>query len=100
MVSIDDSPHRSQPDAGPGKFLVAVQAPKSRKQLSGVGHVEPGPVIPHEIGHAAIGLCCRAEFNAGSGSPGSKFPRIGQQILQHNAQQRGIASGRDTLGEN
>jgi len=85
-MPMDNALHGRQADADAGEFLFAVQALESAKQLVGLFHIKTSPIIPHKISRAPIRLWRRAEFNLGAGAPGSEFPGIAQQVLQHDPQ--------------
>src|SRR5258706_16264000 len=55
-VGQDDALDDRQPDPGAFVVLCAVQALEHAEQLVDVTHVEPGPVVAHEIGARAGGL--------------------------------------------
>src|SRR3954467_2291057 len=48
-VARDDAADGGQADAGAGEFAGGVEALEGPEQLGGVGHVEPGAVVAHEV---------------------------------------------------
>src|SRR5262252_2034521 len=55
-VSMHDPLHGRQTDARTGELAVRMQAPEWTEQVSGVSHVEPGAVVPHEVRRHAVTL--------------------------------------------
>jgi len=49
-VPVHDALHRREADAGPLELIGAVQPLKGAEQPVGVGHVEAGAVVAHEVG--------------------------------------------------
>lgn len=62
-VSVDDSLHRGQADAGTWKFSHEVEALESSEKPVGKTWIKPRTVVTNEISRSAIGLA-EAEFNS------------------------------------
>jgi hypothetical protein len=71
-----------------------MQSLKSAEQFTGVRHVEPGAIVPHEIGGFTV-ILGNAKFDPCPSMLGGKFPRIPEKILQHEAEQPRVALYRD-----
>src|SRR5712692_6577178 len=61
-VPMDDPLHRGQSDPGTRELVHPVQPLKRTKQLIGMGHVKPDPVIAHKVRRgAAIPGCTKLD---------------------------------------
>src|SRR6266496_2617352 len=82
----DDSPHIGQTDAGALEISRSMESLKHAKELVGITHIEPDPIIANEKNVFGAGLDA-ADFNtrllAGSGV----FESIADQVNQHLSKQ-------------
>ena len=81
-MTMNDALHGHQANAGTRKLSSSMQALKSAEEFVGVGHVETGAVVTHEIGCPALkGFremflvfnLCDAEFYPGMSAFTCKF---------------------------
>src|SRR5262249_21913661 len=89
-VAVDDTLHHGQADAVSLELVGVVQPLERLKQFILVRRVEAGAVVAHEESVPPFHQT-GTEFNAGVRLPGGVFPGVAQQIIQHHAQEVGIA---------
>src|SRR6266704_3710241 len=96
-VPVDDPLHRSEADAGPGKLLRRVEPLERAEQLVGVRHVEPHPIVPHEVHRMAV-LRRDPELDPRLLALRGELPRIPQQVLEDDLEEAGVALCRGMVG--
>src|SRR5687768_6901618 len=79
-VAVHDALDRRQPNPRAVEFGHGVQALKGAEQLAGIGHVEPGAIVAHEVDRPAVVLA-DAEFDLGRRVFSGKLPGVAQQIF-------------------
>ena len=83
----DDPLHGGEPDPVPIEFGVGVEPLKHAEQLSGIGHVETGAVVAHEIGTGLVALALNV-----SAYNGETF-RAGIQSIRKGQSEAALALG-------
>src|SRR5207247_11147286 len=82
----DDSPHIGQTDAGALEISRSMETLKHAKELVGITHIEPDPIIAHEENVPAVGLDA-ADFNTRLLASSGVSESIGDKINQHLSKQ-------------
>src|SRR5687768_6442813 len=85
-VSLDDPLDGRQTDSGPLELLARMKALERGEHLRGLGRVETGSIIPHEIGSAPL-LDLRADRDDGLRDFPGELERVRHQVLEHGVKQ-------------
>jgi hypothetical protein len=76
-----------------------MQALEGNEQPVGLRRLETDPVVLHLEDHGPVFAVCRRHADARPGAGGGELPGVAHQVVDHHAQQPGIAdrvqSGRD-----
>src|SRR5439155_2532259 len=90
-VAVNDPLHGSQANARSIELALLVQALERGKQFVGVSHIEARAVVSHEVRLLlAVGA---PESDRGVWFTRGEFPRVAEQVLQHDAEQMDVAGG-------
>lgn len=93
-VLLDDAGHDGQPHPRAGKFRGGVQALERDEQPAGILGGEARAVVAHEVAAGAVRFLAPAEDHRRPGRALRVFPRVREQILQRDAQERLVAFDR------
>src|SRR3990170_3748102 len=91
-VPVDDTLYGRQADPGSLELLLGVQSLKHPKELIGVLHVEPDPVIAHEVDRLIASLQT-SDLNPGIGLVAGEIERISPYVVHHHLQPGGGGRG-------
>src|SRR5690242_20838900 len=83
-VPLDDALRQGQPDAGALELVGAMQPLKHAEQLVDVAHVEPHPVVPHEVDDR-LSLAPRPDLDLRIGTAASELEGVADQVREHLA---------------
>ncbi len=95
-MAIYDPTYRSEPDPRSWVLDILVQALEWSEEPVGVGHVEPGPVIPDEVyrvGFPEIGT----DLDPRPRRLRGEFPRISEQVVEQDPKEPGVSLHRQPL---
>jgi hypothetical protein len=84
--------HRREPDAGTGKFRLAVQALERPEELLRVRHVESGAVVANEK-HGLAAVLVTADLYPSVSDRSGELPAVSQQVFEHDLQQPQLRQG-------
>ena len=103
-VTLDDTLHDRQPDAGAGKLALRVHALEGHEQPGGVLHVEARAVVAHEIlpQHAraeGIDDFPAAEFDARPRHARGELAGVVEQVGERDPEQAAVAPDRQPGGD-
>jgi hypothetical protein len=91
-MALHDAPHRGQAHAGARELAGAVQALEEAEQTVRRAHVKARAVVAHHKGRART-MRHAVQRDVGAQAACAVLPGIAQQVLQHQAQQGGVALG-------
>ena len=69
-----------------------MQTLKSTKQFVGISHIETSPVVLDKIDRFRTNVCLLSNRDLSTGIFRREFPGIGNQVIQHLAEQRAIGT--------
>jgi hypothetical protein len=87
-VSPHDAPHRRQPDAVPGKSFALCRRWNTPNRRSAKRMSKPAPLSRTREAPALVG---RGRTRSARRALAGVLPRVAEQVLQHDAQQRRVA---------
>ena len=91
-VTTEYALYGSQANTGAFELGYGMETLEGQEQFIDIGHIEAGAVVAHEIFRFTI-LLRNTEFYPWLGTLLGKLPGIAQQVVQHYAEEVGIASG-------
>src|SRR5450756_545697 len=91
-----DALHGSEADAGAGELVGGVKPLERREQLVDVGRVEAGAVVAHVVRGDAVAPV-DPDLDVRLRLARSELPGVRKKVLQHDAQQRRVAVGDETV---
>ena len=91
-VAVNDPLYGGQAHAVAGELPLRVEALERPEQLRDVGHVEAGPVVPHEEGRRPLVPLPSHHDGRGRLLRG-ELPRVAEEVFEGHAQKGGVADG-------
>src|SRR6185437_1621144 len=92
----ENSVGTGQPDTYAFEFLLRMHTLEGTEELAGMGHIEAGAVVAHEVGCRRRRLY--ANLDPSRLAAARELPSVLQQHIECGGQQSGIALGSDAVG--